>query len=237
MRRAVRATRSPRARPCSPTASSRRTSFADGWRRYGESTRVEFVPFGVDERAFAPTNRQASVDVVSIGADPHRDVELLLAVASELPSRSFRVVTTRDRARALGSAAAERRDRDRPSVRRDAEPARRSARRGASRPRQQLLRGDHCPAPGDGARQARRRLADEGDRERLRPRRRRQLPPRRARRRTRRSSVRWARCSGTSGMRARSARVRERPWKSGLTWDRYVGRIEAVLHDAARVTD
>ena len=31
---------------------------------YGESTRVEFVPFGVDERAFAPSTRQASVDVV-----------------------------------------------------------------------------------------------------------------------------------------------------------------------------
>ena len=69
---------------------------------YGESTRIEFVPFGVDEFAFTPGNRQASVDVVSIGADPHRDLELLLAVASELPSRSFRVVTTRDRARGLG---------------------------------------------------------------------------------------------------------------------------------------
>ena len=90
-------------RPCSPTASSRRTSCARWLESYGESTRVKFVPFGVDERAFAPANRQASVDVVSIGADPHRDVELLLAVASELPSRSFRVVTTRDRARVLGT--------------------------------------------------------------------------------------------------------------------------------------
>ena len=63
----------------------------------------EVRPFGVDEHAFTPANRQASVDVVSIGADPHRDFELLLAVASELPSRSFRVVTTSDRARVLGT--------------------------------------------------------------------------------------------------------------------------------------
>jgi glycosyltransferase involved in cell wall biosynthesis len=70
---------------------------------HGASTPVEFVPFGVDERAFVPTNVQPSVDVVSIGADPHRDVELLLAVASEMPSRTFRVVTTADRARSLGA--------------------------------------------------------------------------------------------------------------------------------------
>jgi glycosyltransferase involved in cell wall biosynthesis len=69
----------------------------------GESTRFEFVPFGVDERAFVAMNVQPSVDVVSIGADPHRDHELLLAVAAEMPNRSFWIVTTRDRARALGA--------------------------------------------------------------------------------------------------------------------------------------
>ena len=75
-----------------------------GWMAsYGASTRVEFVPFGVDEKAFAPANVQSDVDVVSIGADPHRDVELLLAVAAEMPTRTFRVVTTRDRARSLGN--------------------------------------------------------------------------------------------------------------------------------------
>lgn len=80
---------------------------ADELRRWaaehGSSTRVEFVPFGVDERAFAPVNVQPEVDVVSIGADPHRDVELLLEVAAETPSRTFRLVTTRDRARSLGA--------------------------------------------------------------------------------------------------------------------------------------
>ncbi len=70
---------------------------------YGASTRVEFVPFGVDEHAFAPANVPPSVDVVSIGADPHRDVELLVAVAAEMGGKTFRIVTTRDRARSLGA--------------------------------------------------------------------------------------------------------------------------------------
>jgi glycosyltransferase involved in cell wall biosynthesis len=70
---------------------------------HGESTHVEFVPFGVDEQAFAPANLPPAVDVVTIGADPHRDLELLLGVAAEMPNRSFRVVTTRDRARGLGA--------------------------------------------------------------------------------------------------------------------------------------
>ena len=69
---------------------------------YGAVTRVEFVPFGVDEQAFVPSDVPPSVDVVSIGADPHRDFEVLLTVAREMPDRSFRVVTTEDRARRLG---------------------------------------------------------------------------------------------------------------------------------------
>ena len=70
---------------------------------YGESTRVEFVPFGVDERAFAPSVAQPVVDVVMAGADPHRDIELFVRIAREMPSRSFRLVTTADRARTLES--------------------------------------------------------------------------------------------------------------------------------------
>jgi glycosyltransferase involved in cell wall biosynthesis len=66
-----------------------------------ESTPVEFVPFGVDEHAFAPTLSQPSVDVVMAGADPHRDVDLFARLAAELPSRSFRLVTTAERARTL----------------------------------------------------------------------------------------------------------------------------------------
>ena len=70
---------------------------------HGEETVVEFVPFGVDPIAFAPRDDDATFDVVSIGADPHRDVELLLAIASELPTHLFHVITTADRARSLGA--------------------------------------------------------------------------------------------------------------------------------------
>jgi glycosyltransferase involved in cell wall biosynthesis len=63
---------------------------------------VVFVPFGVDVESFRPV-AQASpdVDVVSVGADPRRDFELLTAVASRRPDLSFRIVTTVDRARSL----------------------------------------------------------------------------------------------------------------------------------------
>ncbi len=78
-----------------------------GWMgTYGESTNVEFVPFGVDEHAFAPSTGQAAVDVVSVGADPHRDVELFLRVATAMPNRTFRLVSTADRARSLGALPA-----------------------------------------------------------------------------------------------------------------------------------
>lgn len=70
--------------------------------RYGEAARVQFVPFGVDERAFAPTLAQPAVDVVMAGADPKRDVDLFVGLAAATPNRSFRLVTTADRARSLG---------------------------------------------------------------------------------------------------------------------------------------
>jgi glycosyltransferase involved in cell wall biosynthesis len=64
---------------------------------------VEFVPFGVDASSFAPDGRDASGEVVSIGADPHRDFELLLRVAGHMPEVAFRIVTTADHTRALPS--------------------------------------------------------------------------------------------------------------------------------------
>ncbi len=63
---------------------------------------VEFVPFGVDVEAFRPTGAPADVDVVSVGADPHRDFELLVTVARGMPDASFLLVTTGERARSLG---------------------------------------------------------------------------------------------------------------------------------------
>jgi glycosyltransferase involved in cell wall biosynthesis len=65
---------------------------------------VVFVPFGVDVDAFRPVaDASPAVDVVSVGADPQRDFELLAAVASRRPELSFRLVTTADRARSLGA--------------------------------------------------------------------------------------------------------------------------------------
>lgn len=75
-----------------------------GWlARHGYDARVEFIPFGVDEHVFQPDATVPAVDVVMVGADPHRDVGLLLAVAAETPGRTFRIVTTADRARTLTS--------------------------------------------------------------------------------------------------------------------------------------
>jgi glycosyltransferase involved in cell wall biosynthesis len=74
-----------------------------GWlRERGVEARVEFVPFGVDADAFRPVDVAPDFDVVSIGADPHRDFELLMAVARSLPDVRFLVVASAEQARALG---------------------------------------------------------------------------------------------------------------------------------------
>jgi glycosyltransferase involved in cell wall biosynthesis len=64
-------------------------------------TRVEFAPFGVDTRVLVPSPVPTAVDVASVGADPHRDYDLLLRVAEQLPDASFLVVTTADVERGL----------------------------------------------------------------------------------------------------------------------------------------
>jgi glycosyltransferase involved in cell wall biosynthesis len=64
---------------------------------------VVFVPFGVDVDAFRPEDgARAEVDVVSVGADPHRDLEMLVNIASRRPERSFHVVATEEARRVLG---------------------------------------------------------------------------------------------------------------------------------------
>lgn len=68
--------------------------------------RVEFVPFGVDATFFRPApDGVPDTDVVSVGADPRRDYELLLALARRRPEWSFRVVASREHARALEGAS------------------------------------------------------------------------------------------------------------------------------------
>jgi glycosyltransferase involved in cell wall biosynthesis len=63
---------------------------------------VTFVPFGVDVHAFRPAPEvKRDLDVVSVGADPRRDFELLLRIASRRPERSFRIVAGPEHMRAL----------------------------------------------------------------------------------------------------------------------------------------
>ncbi len=69
--------------------------------RSGFATRVEFVPFGVDVESFAPVREPPAFDVVSVGADPHRDFALLLEVARRMPAKTFRIVTSAEHSRLL----------------------------------------------------------------------------------------------------------------------------------------
>jgi glycosyltransferase involved in cell wall biosynthesis len=68
---------------------------------HGGRAAVEFVPFGVDTDAFRPSDGPIVHDVVSVGADPHRDFALLLEVARTMPTVDFTVVATGDGARTL----------------------------------------------------------------------------------------------------------------------------------------
>ncbi len=70
---------------------------------YGFTPRVVFVPFGVDAEAFSSQPVPTTVDVVSVGTDPHRDFALLLRVAERLPDVSFRIVTSRVHRRGLAA--------------------------------------------------------------------------------------------------------------------------------------
>jgi glycosyltransferase involved in cell wall biosynthesis len=78
--------------------SSREADDLEAWlEARGQSVPVSFVPFGVDTGAFRPPDGPDADEVVSIGADPHRDFELLLAVARSLPSVRFRIVASGER--------------------------------------------------------------------------------------------------------------------------------------------
>ena len=141
---------------------------------------MTFVPFGVDTDALRPSDEPPAHDVVSIGADPHRDFELLLDVARTLPSVSFVVVATGDGARALSDVPAnvsvefdlpfERMQERLAGARVVALPVRENTYSGATTVLLQSL-----------ALKAGRRQPNERDCDRLRARRRRELPARPAR--------------------------------------------------------
>jgi glycosyltransferase involved in cell wall biosynthesis len=65
---------------------------------------VVFVPFGVDVDRFRPMpDGPPQADVVSAGADPRRDYQLLAAVAARHPELTFRIVASADQVRGLVS--------------------------------------------------------------------------------------------------------------------------------------
>jgi glycosyltransferase involved in cell wall biosynthesis len=67
---------------------------------------IVFVPFGVDIDAFRTTDVTSDIDVVSVGADPRRDFELLVGVAARHPELTFRIVATPECVSALRPAPA-----------------------------------------------------------------------------------------------------------------------------------
>ena len=68
--------------------------------------RVVFCPFGVDTEHFRPSTAPAEVDVLSVGADPRRDFEQLVQVATRNKDLSFQIVASADHARTLGGLPA-----------------------------------------------------------------------------------------------------------------------------------
>ena len=191
------------------------------------------MPFGVDVAAFRPTGAPPDVDVISVGADPHRDFELLLTVARAMPETSFLAVTTADRARSLAgrsSNVAVETDLPFDEMRRRLErarvvalPVRENSYSGATT----------VLAPGDGARQAGRRHADGGDRGRLRARGLATTCDSSHRESTTPSGPRSRSCSGTT-RRARALGARARTTVAAeLTWDRYAERLDSLVRAAA----
>jgi glycosyltransferase involved in cell wall biosynthesis len=68
---------------------------------FGHTPEVVFVPFGADVDSLVPSVEPPVDDIVSVGGDPHRDFELLLGIAERTPGRSFRIVISGERSRAL----------------------------------------------------------------------------------------------------------------------------------------
>lgn len=61
---------------------------------YGIDGNTIFIPAGVDNQYFRPINLVEDVDVLSIGADRHRDFNLLFESARRLKYINFRIITT-----------------------------------------------------------------------------------------------------------------------------------------------
>lgn len=68
----------------------------------GAPDKVQFIPFGVDAQQWQPNDvGQEMTDLVSVGADPQRDFELLLEYARQRPAVQVQLVVGRDAAQTL----------------------------------------------------------------------------------------------------------------------------------------
>jgi glycosyltransferase involved in cell wall biosynthesis len=78
------------------TYSEAEAGLLRGWfELHGHRPRVVFVPFGVDTDYFRPQpDGKHDLDVVSIGADSHRDFPLVLRLAAKHPDLRLRIVAS-----------------------------------------------------------------------------------------------------------------------------------------------
>jgi len=68
---------------------------------FGINKNTKFLPAGVDSHYFQPMVLDEDVDVLSIGADIHRDFALLLSSARTHTDLTFRIITTHNIAESL----------------------------------------------------------------------------------------------------------------------------------------
>jgi len=64
--------------------------------------RVRFVPFGVDVDYFKPDREKTKkVDILSVGADAHRDFDMVVSAAIEMPEKTFEIITSAEHSQLL----------------------------------------------------------------------------------------------------------------------------------------
>ncbi|NQV89878.1 glycosyltransferase family 4 protein [Candidatus Uhrbacteria bacterium] len=65
-----------------------------------DQTRIKFIPFGVNTEAIFPINIDSTKNILSIGADPSRDFDLLIQTAPSI-NANIVIITTKARAQEL----------------------------------------------------------------------------------------------------------------------------------------
>jgi len=73
------------------------------WLNYSlKRPKIYFIPFGVDTGCFKMSrNREKKYDILSIGADPKRDFQILFQFARRHPEKKIKLITNRDHIKSL----------------------------------------------------------------------------------------------------------------------------------------